>query len=135
MGLVGVKSMQQQSYARRFSAAVAAAALVLAGPLSAQEDDGVGNSGTFGEGEELYAACTGEDAIETERCYWYIMGVADSITLFGDYGWLEPTACVPKDTTIEELRTVVVDYIEASDRYYSAVSMVHSALEQAYPCG
>ncbi len=81
--------MQQHLYGRRFSAAWQRRRWILAGPLSAQEDDGVGNSGTFGEGEELYAACTGEDAIQTERCYWYIMGVADSIALFGDYGWLE----------------------------------------------
>ena len=126
--------MRDQSTWRALAHAFAAASLVLAGPASAQDDDGVGNSGTFAEGEELYAACTSDDAAETERCYWYIMGVADTITLFDDYDWLEPSACVPKDTTIEELRVVVVDYIDASDRYFSAVSMVHSALEQAYPC-
>ncbi len=126
--------MREQSNGRGLVRAFAAALLIVAGPVSAQDDDGVGNSGTFAEGEELYAACTSDDEGETERCYWYIMGVADTITLFDDYGWLEPSACVPKDTTIEQLRTVVVDYIDASDRYFSAVSMVHSALEQAYPC-
>lgn len=125
--------MRDLSNRRGLVHAVAAAALVVAGPVTAQ-DDGVGNSGTFAEGEELYAACTSDDGNDTERCYWYIMGVADTITLFDDYGWLKPSACVPKDTTIEELRKVVVDYIDASDRYFSAVSMVHSALEQAYPC-
>jgi hypothetical protein len=126
--------MQDRSNWRVLGHAVAAAALVVAGPLSAQDDDGVGNSGTFAEGEELYAACTSDEPTETQRCYWYIIGVADTVTLFDDYGWLEPSTCVPKDTTIEELRKVVVDYLDASDRYFSAVSMVHGAFEQAYPC-
>lgn len=126
--------MGNQSFWRRLPAAWAAAALALAAPLSAQDDDGVDNSGTFVDGEELYGLCTSGDPTDTERCYWFIMGLTDAVTLFDDYGRFEPSACVPKDAAIDELRQVVVEYIDASDRYFSAVSMAHSALEQAYPC-
>lgn len=115
-------------------AALAAAVLALASPAGAQDEDGVENSGTFETGVDLYQACTSEDDVETEHCYGYIMGVSDTITLFADYGWVEAGACVPADMAIETLRVVVVDYIAASDGDYSAVSMVNSALEEAYPC-
>lgn len=119
----------------RFQAALAvAAALAFASPVTAQDDEGVENSGTFETGEELYQACTSKEDTELEHCYGYIMGVSDTITLFADYGWVEPSACVPNDIGIEKLRAIVVGYIEGSDGYYSAVSMVHGALEEAYPC-
>jgi len=129
--MLGGIQMRTHSRARAFALLAAAAWIALSGPAWGQTD----SSGTFKTGDELFDACTSADDAEITQCDWYLMGVHDAIVLHQDLQWVETAICVPEDTTTDQLRNVVVDYLRSSDQLsYTAVSMVYNALDARYAC-
>lgn len=112
-------------------AACAAIGMVLSVPAKGQD----GSTGTFKTGAQLYSSCSSANASEVETCEWYLMGVHDAIVLHQDLEWIDYSLCFPDEFTAKELREVVVGYLaRSSDRSFTAVSMVHNAMADAYSC-
>ena len=91
----------------------------------------------FYDGNRLYTLCKADErAYDTGACVGFIAGVSD--TLSASKNQREPSRriCLPRRTTQEELRQVVVDYLALVPqlRGYDANFLVELALRAAYPC-
>ena len=91
-------------------------------------------SAGFLTGNKLFEMCTykPDGTLYAAQCVGYIQGVAD--------GMENPTAsvraCIPNNVIAGQLEDIVVTYLRdhAAVRHYPAVSLVATALTQAFPC-
>lgn len=85
------------------------------------------------QGEELAGVCSDDkDKFKQGFCVGYLTGVSETLT-----GALQTSGiCAPKDITIEKLIATVATYSSshADKRQGPAVSLVWSALVDAWPC-
>ncbi len=107
-------------------------AVLTAASLSAQTNA----PSIFKTGDQLYAACTSEQASELDKCDWFVMASHDMSSYFQDTDKAPKVFCSPEGLTAGALRTVVIEYLRSrpDSRQYSAVSNVQNAIEASYPC-
>lgn len=83
----------------------------------------------FATGNFLFERCVNDN--DKVGCAAYVEGVTDGFTY-------DRTICVPSDVniTVRQVVDVVVNYLRAhpEQRHYSAPSLAHEALMQAFPC-
>lgn len=92
----------------------------------------------FWTGNELFRAC---EPPKHPACWAYVTGVTDAFSMVESLmmktGRLEKVLwCRPKGVTAEQVRDVVVQYLERNpqERHFSAPGLVLAALYQAFPC-
>jgi hypothetical protein len=83
----------------------------------------------FYSGNDLYARCTGT---AQTACLGFVAGVSDTTKILQR----PATVCLPEQVTTGEIKDVAVQFLAShpTDRHYSASSLVHAALQEAFPC-
>jgi hypothetical protein len=86
-------------------------------------------------GNGLLAACQDKDPFNRGACYGYIVGINEATAWAAESASIIH-ACPPQDVKVEQLRDVVVRWLEVypERRPYSAASLVTAALAEAFPC-
>jgi len=91
----------------------------------------------FYDGNRLYTVCrASEQSYEVGGCVGFIVGVSDTLSASKNQRKPNRRICLPRRTTQEQLRKVVVDYLALVPqlRSYDAAVLVELALRTAYPC-
>lgn len=96
-------------------------------------------AGIYLSGSDLYADCSvpKDNAVyftRIERCSGFITGVVDATE--GLRSLQSKPYCVPSEVSIDQLNTVVVDYLRTHDstRTLAAAALVIAAVSGAYGC-
>ena len=93
--------------------------------------------GQMYDGNRLYELCRGgEQSYQVGGCEGFIIGVSDTLNASKNQRELNRRICLPRRTTGQQLRRVVVDYLALVPqlRGYDATFLVELALRTAYPC-
>ena len=87
-------------------------------------------------GSELLGYCENEGVYSQGLCDGFIDGVGDGFQSFALYIGRRLPFCYPQDATVEQVRRVIVKYLEEhpQDLHYSAAESAFIALGDAFPC-
>jgi hypothetical protein len=95
--------------------------------------------GSFETGNDLIGVCSDGHVGNEGYCRGYAMGVADAlmaVKAMKENGWPIPTACIPTHVKTEQVRDVVVQYLNdhPAIRHQAAGGHALMALQAAFPC-
>ena len=95
--------------------------------------------GSFETGNDLFGVCSDGREFLQGYCQGYAVGVADVATAMNamkENGYPIPSACIPKQVKTEQVRDVVVQYLNAhpEKRHEPAAARTLIALQAAFPC-
>jgi hypothetical protein len=119
------------------AAVLAVTAIVCRGYVApaARSQTFVGTVNAFHTGNQLMIYCSRSPSDDQSACFGYLSGVAD--TLAGHDRVLGlPPACIPAGVTHEQLRDIVMAYLQqhANIRHQGASYLTTLALTTAFPC-
>jgi len=94
---------------------------------------------TFKSGEWLLTKCRSGQQQDKTTCLAFVMGLTDAVSVATAYGGACGTfrVCRPEHVTDEQVRDVIVRYLEANPverRSTSAVALAARALAAVWPC-
>ena len=95
--------------------------------------------GRFESGNDLLGVCSDGSGIMQNYCNGYAVGVADALMAVNAMqanGYPVPSACIPKDVKTEQVRDVVVQFLNAHPEKPHQPAAGHAlvALQAAFPC-
>lgn len=83
------------------------------------------------KGLHIFSACRG---VNVHFCQGYITAIADEMS--GGFEFRKFRACIPKDTTVGQMRQVVSKWLGDHPKYHQdpGAGLVAEALSEAFPC-
>src|SRR5262249_12583087 len=95
--------------------------------------------GRFESGNDLIQVCSDDHHFNQAYCNGYAVCVADALMAVNAMkanGYEVPSACIPIDVKSEQVRDVVVQYLNAhpEKRHEPAAGHALVALQAAFPC-
>jgi hypothetical protein len=84
--------------------------------------------------QDLYAACLAEQGAASSWCSAYLMGVADTLTAFGNGG--DKSGICDADYTIESLAETFLTWARSHERFLQVDMLAGATLafRQRWPC-
>src|SRR5690348_3802091 len=95
--------------------------------------------GRFELGNDLLGVCSDDHHFNQAYCKGYAVGVADALMAANAMkanGYEVPSACIPNNVKSEQVRDVLVQYLNAhpEKRHEPAAGHALLALQAAFPC-
>jgi Rap1a immunity proteins len=133
-----LRAIEDRRYQRRRSKAIAAAVVfVVALALSGMVAGGaLAANRPYFDGNGLLNTCRSSNVIEQAHCYAYVLGVADTVSVWKKTTPDASPACPEPGVTGDQFREIGMKYLErkVKERHEPATILLMRAFREQWPC-